>query len=520
MESIASTTGPIYTSNLCAPFFDAARRWPRRAAVIYEGETYSYADLVAQTDAAVDLLREIGVAAGDRVAVFATNHPAILVVLFALARIGAVHLPLNPRCSLYEVRKVVADADISALVVGSPFQERVAPLRAELPGLVCVSIEQSYADWPVLSILGVRGGDGLSRHLICLTDAADLAVVLYTSGTTGEPKGVMISHGNAWAMLLNIYLTTPITAASTVLCVAPMFHVGALYYALAALGAGGCAVILPGFEVEAVYAALERWSISFTFCVPTMLHALQNHPQFATQDFSKLMIMAAGAPVPVATLRQWLERGARIVQGYGMTEGGATVLDADRCLDKVGSAGMPAPLTEVQIRDLRSGEPIDKPDINGQIFMRGAAISRGYWRRPAETAAAIDSDGWLATGDVGRWDAEGFIYIVDRIKDMIISGGMNVYPAEVEKAIGEHAGVAAVAVIGLADEKWGERVTAVIVRKAGDAGAQVGAEELRVHCGERLASHKVPQQFEFVDALPLGASGKVLKARLRGGFGG
>ncbi len=516
MSEIApATTGYIYTNNLCSPFFDKARRRPDRIAIVYGDQTYRYADLVMQIDATIDLFLDSGVKRGDRVAILCHNHPAMLVILFALARLGVVYLPLNPRSSLEEVRSIANDAEITSLVISPDLLQAMSRLQDELPYLTFISIEEAHSDWPILSVKDLTGAKGISRHPLCETDQDSLAVILYTSGTTGDPKGVMITHGNIWAIVTNVHLTTHIVDSAVVLSIAPMFHVGSLSYALAALAAGGKVVIMPSFDPDGVYKALAMWKVTFTFCVPTMLFILENHPKFANHDFSDLMIMAAGAPVPIATLRKWLDRGVRITQGYGMTEGGSTVLDPARALEKAGSAGMPSPLTEVQIRDLETNLPILQAGVNGQIFMRGPAISKGYWNRPEETAVTFDSDGWLASGDVGYWDEEGFIYIVDRIKDMIISGGMNVYPAEVEKVLCGHERVDSTAVIGLPDEKWGERVTAVLVVRGSEP---IEEEELRAYCRAKMSSYKVPQQFEFVDNIPLGPSGKILKRELREQF--
>ncbi|MBT7369826.1 MAG: AMP-binding protein [Gammaproteobacteria bacterium] len=507
-----TTTGNAYTNNICGPFFDRARRNPESIALVYEDCTYRFADVVAQVDTTIDLLLKCGIKRGDRVAFIGQNHPATIVVLFALTRIGAVHLPLNPRCSAAEVKFITNDADVSTVIVGPDFQQMVDGIRGGLPCSNCIGIEEAPQDWSILSIKDVTGSTGLSRHKAVDTDKDSLAIMLYTSGTTGTPKGVMITHSMVSATSTNLDLNFRMNNQTSMLAMAPMFHISALAMALPALSAGGKLVLMPGFTPDDVYHALSTWQITLTFAVPTMLLALENHPRFADHDFSILTIVAGGAPIPVAMLRTWLGRGAQIVQGYGMTEGGGTMLEAAKALEKVGSAGMPLPLTEIQIRDLESNLPVFESEIEGQIFMKGPAVFRGYWNRPEETATAVDAEGWLATGDIGRWDDDGCIYIVDRLKDMIITGGMNVYPAELEKVLCDHPQVEMAAVVGLPDDKWGEQVTALIVSNGNNP---IEEEELLAYCCETMSNYKVPQQFEFYESFPVGPSGKVLKRQLR-----
>ncbi|MEM9384784.1 MAG: AMP-binding protein [Pseudomonadota bacterium] len=510
-----ATTGYVYTDNLCAPFFNNAEQDPEQVAVVFQGTSYRNADIVAKVDAAIDLLLNLGIGRGDRVAFLGENQPGMLVLLYALSRLGAVYLPLNPRSAGEEVLFIAEDADIKAIVVGSAFQDQVEAVRPQLAGRTLIGIDSAPAHWTTLSLHKVVGTDGRSRHGIVSTHAGDTAFMLYTSGTTGTPKGVVYTHGNVWATVCNLLLANRPNASSTTLAVAPMFHIASLAYALTDIAAGGRVVMLPSFDVDAVYHSLAEWKVTTVFAVPTMLIALEQHPLFATHDFTGLTIIAAGGPVPVPMLRKWLGRGALVTQGYGMTEGSGTVLPASKALAKVGSAGRALPLTEVQIRDVESNEVICDSGVNGQIFMRGPSISKGYWRRPEETAKVFADDGWLATGDIGRWDEDGYIYIVDRLKDMIVSGGMNVYPAEIEKVLSGHAQVRSVAVIGLPDSKWGERVTAIVVPHDLE---QADPQGLEAFSREKMSNYKIPKQFEFVEVLPIGPSGKVLKRELRKRF--
>jgi len=350
------------------------------------------------------------------------------------------------------------------------------------------------------------------------TDPDDVAVLMYTSGTTGMPKGVMISHGNIIAMLQSFLLLTPMSTDNGLLAMAPMFHVAALSLALAALITGGRVVILRSFDLTGVFDAFHTQPITFTFGVPAMLQAMTAEPRIAQTDLSSVLLMCAGAPVPEALLRQYIERGARITQGYGLTEstGVVSLLEPDLSLDKLGSAGMPFPLTEVQLRDGDGTTIVTDADTNGEIWIKGRNAVAGYWNRPEETAALRDDDGWLRTGDVGRFDVDGFLYITDRAKDMVISGGENVYPAEVEKVLAAHPSIAEVAVIGTPDEQWGELVTAVVVV---NSGSQLVLDEVQDFARQHLGGYKVPRRLELVDELPRNASGKVLKRTLRDQLG-
>jgi len=511
-EIAPTTTGPVYFNNMCAPFCDTARRHPQRTALVFDEQVISNADVVARIDATIDALRSCGIATGDRVAFLGWNHPMLLIALLAAARMGAIFLPLNPRSTAAETRFILNDCDAAAIFAGAEFQAMIDGIRSDLPCRAYLGVDSGPGGWTVVDTGDLEGGNGISRHPIAPTKAGDVAVLMYTSGTTGRPKGVMITHGNVCATSFNIQSIMQLTLNSTLLAMTPMFHIFSLAYALMTLTVGGRTVILSAFDPDEVYRAIDRWAVSIFFGVPTMLQALEQHPSFATTDFRDITVIAAGAPVPVKMLETWGAIGARIMQGWGMTEGGGALLEADKGLEKIGSVGLPLPLTEIQLRAVDDDRVIRCSDEDGQIWMRGPTITKGYWGLRDETESAFDESGWFATGDVGRWDADGYLYIVDRIKDMIISGGVNVYPAEVEKVLSGHPEVASVAVIGLPDEKWGERVTAVVVPR--HAGA-VSADDIIAFCKASLSGYKTPRQVEFVDSLPVGPTGKVLKRNLR-----
>ncbi len=508
-------TGELLDHNAIAMVTDRIRRSAHRTAVVtLHDEELSYETLGRRVGATTELLRRRGVERGDRVAFAAGNSAEVLDFLAATLAIGATFVPLNTRLSASELafiitdagaRLVVADAALAATIDGCRDQ-----LDAELIGLAAA--DELPAGWT--PIADVTPAGDFEVPVPVDTHPDEVAVLMYTSGTTGLPKGVMISHGNIIGMLQSFLLLTPMGTESGLLAMAPMFHVGALSLALAALITGGRVVILRNFDLTHVFDAFHTQPITFTFGVPAMLQAMTTEPRFGETDLSAVLLMCAGAPVPESLLRQYLERGARITQGYGLTEstGVVSLLEPDLSLVKVGSAGMPFPLTAVELREADGRTVIDGADTNGEIWIKGRNAVAGYWNRPEDTAALRDANGWLRTGDVGRFDADGFLYITDRAKDMVISGGENVYPAEVEKVLAAHPSILEVAVIGTPDERWGELVTAVVV--AAD-GIELTLDDVQAFARQHLGGYKVPRRLELVDVLPRNASGKVLKRSIR-----
>lgn len=511
---VPMVTGAGFGNNLAAVFFDRARRSPLSLALVCGEHQLRYGDLLAQVEAFGDQLDACGIGAGDRVAYMGWNHPMLLVALLATAQRGGIFVPVNPRSAAEECAHILANCGARAILAGEEFTATLDALRPSLPMRDYLTFGPARAGWTAADVSALRGESPFSRKPLVATAADDVAVLLYTSGTTGRPKGVMLSHGNVWAALLNMMLLIQPTRESTLLAMAPMFHVAALVLALASFATGGRVVALPTFDADAAMRAIRDWKVTWTFGVPTMLQALEASPEFAGTDISDMLVMAAAAPVPVAMLERWMAAGARIVQGYGQTEatGGATFLEYGMARQKIGSAGLAFPLTEVQLRDVESGRVVAEAGVRGQIWIRGSNVTRGYWQLEDETRDAFDAEGWLASGDVGEYDADGYLYVVDRLKDMIISGGVNIYPAEIEKVLMRHANIAAVAVFGLPDERWGESIAAAVVSRD---GAPVPLAEIEALCRGALAGYKCPRRVEMIDALPLNASGKVLKRVLR-----
>jgi fatty-acyl-CoA synthase len=346
----------------------------------------------------------------------------------------------------------------------------------------------------------------------------DVCLIMYTSGTTGRPKGVVLTHGNIMWNSMNVLVDVDIASDEITLVVAPLFHTAGLNMTcLPTLLKGGTVVLMSTFDPAEVLAMIETRRVTYLFGVPTMFHALAASPRWAETDLSSLRLLTCGgAPVPDATIATYLGRGLTFTQGYGLTEAapGALFLPGDKAAAKAGTAGVPHFFTDVRVvgPDLADVPPGHR----GEIIIAGPNVMKGYWGRPDATEQAFSADGWLRTGDVGAPDDDGYVTIVDRLKDMIISGGENIYPAEIERVLGFHPAVSECAVIGVPDPVWGEVGRAVVVRAP---GAEVTATELLDFLRGRLARYKVPKSVVFVDHLPRNATGKLLRTTIRTTYG-
>jgi fatty-acyl-CoA synthase len=481
-----------------------ALRSPERLALTFEGETWTYADFERRIAGVAGTLRAGGVQRGDRVGYLGFNHPAFLVALFAANRLGAMFVPLNFRLTGPELEYIAGDAGIHTLLVGDEHRELAEQIR---PNVGCKRF--LFQDSPPGGQPVPAAGSG---------KADDVAVIMYTSGTTGRPKGAMLTNGNLWWNNVNAMLTMDVESSDVTLNSAPLFHIGGLNVTtLQAFMKGAHVVLHKQFDPAAFLADVPRYRVTTHFAVPAMLLFVSGHPAFAEADLSSLrMIVVGGAPVPESLLRLYQARGITVLQGYGLTETSpmVTFLTPESALAKLGSAGKPPLLTDVRLAD-PDGVTLEEPHARGEVCVRGPNIMAGYWQQPEATAAAI-RNGWFHTGDVGYFDDEGFLYICDRVKDMVISGGENVYPAEVENVLYRHPAIAEVAVIGLPDETWGEAIVAVVALKP---GAELTLEALQDFAAPQLARYKIPRRVQFVEALPRNSTGKVLKFDLRSRFG-
>ncbi|HTK63698.1 MAG TPA: long-chain fatty acid--CoA ligase [Pseudonocardia sp.] len=487
-----------------------------RPAVTFQGVTRTFAEVHDRVRRLAGVLARGGVGKGDRVAYLGLNHPAILEALFAAAHLGAVLVPLNFRLAGPELAYAIEHSGAHTVLADERHAGVIDGVRDRL------SAHRYMALAGAGHVEGWEDGDELVAAAAPLrerepVDPSDPALIMYTSGTTGRSKGVVLTHANLWWHNIGVVLALDIVHDDVSLLCAPMFHIGALNVTtIATWIKGGRLVIHEVFEPEAVLDDLERERVTTMFGVPVMCEALSALPGFASADLSALrLIITGGAPVPVGLIRRFQEREVELAQGYGLTEASpvASFLTAENALRKLGSAGRPLLLCDMRVVGA-DGTPAPV-GVDGEIQVRGPSVTPGYFRDPEATALAFDGQ-WLRTGDGGHLDDDGFVYIADRIKDMIITGGENVYPAEVEGVLFDHPAVAEVAVIGRPDPRWGERVCAIVVT---EPRATVDLEELRAFAGERIGRYKLPLQLEIVDALPRNPTGKVLKTELRKRFG-
>lgn len=510
MTDSTSAAGPDPTS-VAEWFRRRAQREPANPALSFEGRTYSYGEMQSEAERLSAVLISGGIGKGDRVAFLGLNHVIAPIALMAASRIGAIFVPLNFRLTAEEMRAVVADAGVHTLIADESHAGMIDTLRRELPCERYLRLGEAREGWQSLpsrlSAVAAIPAPVESRP-------EDVAILMYTSGTTGRPKGVMISNDNVWFATLGGILTIDLTSRDVTLISLPLFHAAGLcMLLLPSLMAGAHAILLQGFDPDRVLIELAQQRVTVSMLVPTMMLMLSQRPGFEAADLSAMRLVIAGAaPVPEPLLRSYASRGIPVSHCYGMTESTslASSLSAAQATAKLGSCGRPIVMTEFRLVD-GEGRTIAQAGQRGEVCMRGRSVSRGYWNQPDTTAAAI-RNGWLHSGDVAWFDADGYFYICDRLKDMIVSGGENVYPAEVESVLYGHPAIAQVAVIGVPDARWGERVAAVAVLKPDQS---LELDSLRAFAEPMLARYKLPSVLFFADALPLNSSGKLLKAELR-----
>lgn len=482
---------------------ERSQRSEQRPALTFRGETWTYREFGERVDRFAGALREGGVGPGDRVGYLGLNHASFLVCVFAASRLGAIFVPLNFRLAAPEIEFAVNDAGIHTLLVAPTHEALVEGIRSSLCCRRYLPVDPLPEGAPVTD--SIAGAD-------------DVALLMYTSGTTGRPKGAMLTHGNIWWNNTNALLTMDFLEDDVSLNSAPLFHIGGLNVTtLATFMKGAHLVLHEQFAPDAFFDDVARYRVTTHFAVPAMLLFLSQHERFAASDLSSLRsIIVGGAPVPEPLLRTYIARGVTLHQGYGLTETSpmVTFLTPEWALRKLGSAGRTPLFTKLRLVK-GDGTIVTEPRERGEICVHGPNVMAGYWRQPEETAKTIDADGWLHTGDIGEVDEEGFLYVCDRVKDMVITGGENVYPAEIESVLYKHPAIAEVAVIGVPDEQWGETVAAVVALKP---GMSLTLEELRAFAEPSLAHYKLPKCLWFVDALPRNPAGKVLKAQLRASF--
>jgi fatty-acyl-CoA synthase len=488
-----------------------ARITPRSTALIYGDRSWTYAEFAARTARVAAALRDLGVAQGDRVAYLGVNHPAFLESLCASGLLGAVFVPLNPRLAAAEIAFMLDDSGAEVVVHG---EEMSGVLADALPKTSHVRHVVAVEGEPVqgtLTYQGLLDGDGSAGAAVSLDDPA---MIIYTSGTTGRPKGAVITHGNVTFNMVNQLAHVDVLSSDRALAVAPLFHTAGLnQVTMPTLFKGGTVVIAPRFDPGELLDTVQQRRITAFPAVPTMLQMIVDHPGWEDADVSSLRhVVYGGSPVIERVARAWLERGVPLLQGYGMTESspGVTLAVADGAAQRPVSTGVPHFFTDLAV-DV-DGVPTPAAGQTGEALVRGPNVFAEYWNRPEETQRSFVDGTWFRTGDVVHVEDDGWTHVVDRIKDVIISGGENVYPAEVEAVLITHAAVAACALVGVPDERWGE-VGFVFV--APRDGAPLTADEVTAYLRDRLARYKVPKYVRFVDSIPTNATGKIQRVELR-----
>ncbi|GAA3739659.1 fatty-acyl-CoA synthase [Spinactinospora alkalitolerans] len=490
---------------------------PDKTAITFREQSLTYTQLDERVTRLAHALRELGVGKGDRVALLSRNHPSYLEALFASGLLGMIFVPLNARLTTPEIVYSLQDAGVTVLIHSAELSEVAvtATEQAGTPQRVVVDGEPDDDAVGYEEIIARSGTERLDEPV----SHDDPCFIMYTSGTTGRPKGVVLTHGNIVFSAMNAVIDLDLLSDEVSLVCAPLFHTAALdFVALPTLLKGGTVCIEEGFDAQRVLHVIERAGITYMFGAPTMCDALTSHPNWDATDLSSIrrMIVAA-APVPPRTLHAYAERGVKLCQGYGLTETGpgALVLTPGNVERKLGTAGVPHFFTDVTLVD-PSGEPVE-PGQRGEIRICGPNVTSGYWNRPDATADAFDERGWFCSGDIGVADEDGFVAVVDRMKDMIISGGENIYPAEVEATLLDMPGVAGCAVFGVSDEKWGEVGRAAVTL---DNGVRLSEQDMVDFLAERVAKYKIPKSFFVLDEIPRNASGKIRKHELRERYAG
>lgn len=459
------------------------------------GRTLTYAQLEDRCARAAQVLASHGIVRDDRVAILCRNRIEFFEIMFACAKLGAIFVPLNWRSPTAELSALIADCSAKLVVFGADDAETARSL-----GGVSLALDDGYE--------------------AALADAAPLITdrrwpgdatwfLMYTSGTTGQPKGVIQTYQMSVVNAFHVGEAFDLRDGDTTLNFLPLFHsAGIQLVTIPTLIAGGTVVVLPGFDESRALALMPRLDIFFG--VPAVYQQLALHPEFESADLARVRSWGCGgAPLADVLVERYAAKGVKVCNGYGMTETGPTAFIAmkEDALQKIGSVGKPLMLLDVRIVD---GDGNDAPvGESGEIWMRGPGLTPGYWKKPEETAKAFTPDGWLKSGDIGRRDADGCYYVAGRIKEMYISGGENVYPAEVENVLARHPSILETAIIGVADEKWGEVGHAFILLRP-DA-APVTASEVIQFCRANVAGYKTPRHVTFVDEFPRTAAGKIRK---------
>ncbi len=507
-----------------------ASMFPEQEILVFEDRRFDYQTLQDRVNRLAGGLRRLGLGREDRLAVLQTNCNEYVEAYYAASKLGVLFIPLNYRAKLDELRYMLKDSEATAVMVGDRYVELVNQLKPELAGVkVCISIESS---WPGMVRYGelLEAAEPVEEEADVSDD--DLNVIMYTSGTTALPKGVMLTYGDFSEYVLNTVEPADGTDRGAFLLAVPLYHIAGLTSIMTNIYAGRRLVMLAQFDPGLWLKTVERERITHAFVVPTMLKRILEHPDFDRTDLSSLQILSYGAaPMPLPVIRRAIERFPRTVgfiNAFGQTETTSTVTmlgpedhrlegppeEVEKKLRRLSSIGRPLPDVELKVVDEAGNEL--PPGQVGEVAIRSPRVMKGYWKREAETAQTL-AGGWVRTRDMGWVDEDGYVYLAGRKSDLIIRGGENIAPEEVEAVLHTHPAVDEAAVFGIPDEEWGERVAAAVVLKP---GMQATEAELIEYCRQRLASFKKPEFIFFVESLPRNPMGKVLKKELRQAFAG
>jgi len=519
LARMAQQIAPNATS-FCEIVREHARINPQSSAFTFGEEVISFAELDAGANRVAHALTALGVKHGERVAFLGKNHPLYFEALVGAARIGAVMTPVNWRLAAPEVAYILDNCEARVVFVGEGFAELIERVRDDTPRIEhVIGIDAPEHSGPDYRQWRSEHSDAAPDLELTL---ADDALQLYTSGTTGRPKGAVMTHGSILSSRAGQEAETrnwqePVEGDVTLLAM-PCFHISGTGTGIGTMVAGTNSIVLPEYDPAKALDLIDQYPISKLFLVPAAIQILLNHPRVSEVDFSRLKYITYGAsPIPLELMKQAMEvLGCGFVQMYGMTETSGTIVALDpedhvpEGSPRMRSVGTPLAGVELKVID-EDGNEVPTGTV-GEIATRSAKNMSRYWKNEEATRETIDTDGWLRTGDAGYLDEDGYLYIHDRVKDMIISGGENVYPAEVENAVYAHPKVADVAVIGVPSEKWGEAVKACVVVKDGE---ELTEAEVIAHSREHIAGYKCPKSVDFIEALPRNPSGKILRRELR-----
>ncbi len=489
------------------------RERPDDPAIEYEGRSISFGELDRRSSQLATALASLGVTAGDRVAFLEKNGPEYFEVTFALGKLNAVNVAVNWRLAPGEIAQILDDAQARVVFVGPDFVDHIEKVEADLQTVTTIVAIGGHGNWlDYEELVSAHPAEDVGAE----PTGQDVAFQLYTSGTTGLPKGVMLTNDNFFGGAIKVTESWRFTPDSVNIAVMPMFHIAGSGWAMVGLFHGCRTVLLRDVDPARMLACIAEFGVTNAFIVPAVIQFLLMTPRIDEADLSSLRAIVYGAaPITETVLTKAVETfGCEFIQVYGLTEttGAITQLNgADHRPELLRSCGKPYEWVEIRLVDPDTGADVEEGMV-GELWTRSPQNMLGYWNNEEATRAAVTEDGWFKTGDAGYRNREGFIFLHDRIKDMIVSGGENIYPAEIENVLARHPDVADVAVIGVPDERWGEAVKAVVVRRP---GSETTAEELISAARADLAGYKLPKSVDFADELPRNPSGKLLKREIR-----